>query len=372
MSFLGYPEGSLEILQQGEGLSRELGDRKSLAAFLSSMVLYFTMHGDPLKGRTYTESCLQEAEKIQDVQLMAPTCFDLCVSYQLAGDYFRIVDVAPRVIELIETTNRQSEFSSGHLNSYSSLLAYCGCAMGMIGDFDEGKRFCEKAVSFALEINDLGSACFAEFSYGWLSQSQGNGKGSIEHFQKAARYAEDTQFLALSGLAWMGVGFGYYLQGELQTALTYLRKGLEVQSSAGIPMALSNHYIVLSWVEQDMGDLTGALTHIDEAVKLAQSNNERHLEGIARYSRGRLLGKTDKAQYSEAEEGIIQGISILNELKMKPWSAIGVLYLGEFYADNGQTENALENLKKAKVMFQDMGIDYWLRRTQKALEKLQS
>jgi class 3 adenylate cyclase/tetratricopeptide (TPR) repeat protein len=372
MTFLGYPEGSLEILQQGEGLSRELGDRKSLAAFLSSMVLYFTMHGDPLKGRTYAESCLQEAEEIQDVQLMAPTCFDLCASYQLAGDYFRIVDVAPRVIELLETTNRQSEFSSGHLNSYSSLLAYCGCAMGMMGDFEEGKRFCEKAVSFALKINDLGSACFAEFSYGWLSQSQGDGKGSAEHFQNAARYAEDTQFVALSGLAWMGVGFGYYLQGELQTALTHLRKGLEVQSSAGIPMALSNHYIVLSWVEQDMGDWTSARTYIDEALTLAQSNNERHLEGIARYSRGRLLGKTDKSQYSEAEECIIQGISIPDELKMKPWSAIGVLYLGELHADAGHMERALETLKKGEAEFRRMGMDYWLARTQKVLEKLEA
>jgi len=372
MTFLGYPEGSLEILMKGEGLSRELDDEKSLADFLSSMGLYFTMHGDPLKGRTYAESCLREAGKIQDIELMAPIGFDLCVSYQLAGDYFRIVEVAPRVIELLEKTNRQSEFYSGHINSYSSLLGYCGCARGMMGDFDEGKRFCEKAISFALKINDLGSACFAEFMYGWLFASQANGKGVIEHFQNTARYAEDTQFVALSGLAWMGVGFGYYLQGELQAALTHLRKGLEVQRSAGLPMALSNHYIFLSWVELDMGDLTSARTYIDEAVKLAQSNNERHLEAIARYSQGRLLGETDKSRYGEAEEYIIQGISILNELKMKPWSAIGVLYLGELFADTGQTERALETLKKAEAEFLRMGMAYWLRRTQKVLEELEA
>jgi tetratricopeptide (TPR) repeat protein len=242
--------------------------------------------------------------------------------------------------------------------------------MGMMGDFEKGKRFCEKAISFALKINDLGSACFAEFMCGWLFQSQGDGKGSVEHFRNAARYAEDTQFVALSGLSWMGVGFGYYLQGELQTALTHLRKGLEVQSSAGIPMALSNHYIVLSWVELDMGDLTSARTYIDEALALAQSNNERHLEGIARYSLGRVLGKTDKSRYSKAEECIIQGISILHELKMKPWSGIGVLYLGELYADTGQTGRALETLKKAETEFRRMGMDYWLARTQEMLARI--
>jgi len=35
----------------------------------------------------------------------------------------------------------------------------------------------------------------------------------------------------------------------------------------------------------------------------------------------------------------------------------------------GQREKALENLKKAKGMFQEMRMDYWLRRTQEVLER---
>jgi hypothetical protein len=31
---------------------------------------------------------------------------------------------------------------------------------------------------------------------------------------------------------------------------------------------------------------------------------------------------------------------------------------------------AYENMKKAKAMFQQMGMDYWLRRTQEVLAKL--
>jgi hypothetical protein len=57
---------------------------------------------------------------------------------------------------------------------------------------------------------------------------------------------------------------------------------------------------------------------------------------------------------------------------MKPWSAVGVLYLGELYADTGQMERALETLKKAEAEFRRMGMDYWLARTQKVLEKLEA
>ena len=36
----------------------------------------------------------------------------------------------------------------------------------------------------------------------------------------------------------------------------------------------------------------------------------------------------------------------------------------------GHKDEALETLTKAQEMFQEMGMDYWLRRTQEALERL--
>ncbi len=63
-------------------------------------------------------------------------------------------------------------------------------------------------------------------------------------------------------------------------------------------------------------------------------------------------------------------MKICDELKLKPWSAQGYLFLGELYADKGQSEKALENLKKAERMFREMGMDYWLDKTQEILGTL--
>jgi tetratricopeptide (TPR) repeat protein len=56
---------------------------------------------------------------------------------------------------------------------------------------------------------------------------------------------------------------------------------------------------------------------------------------------------------------------------MRPSCSEGYLYLGELYADMGQREKALETLKKAEGMFQEMGMDYWLHRTQEVLQVLE-
>ena len=87
---------------------------------------------------------------------------------------------------------------------------------------------------------------------------------------------------------------------------------------------------------------------------------------------GMALVKADTSQSAKAEEFILEGIKLLEELKIKPWQAEGHLYLGELYADTGQKAKALASLKKARQMCQEMGMDYWLARTEKALEKLKA
>jgi len=44
----------------------------------------------------------------------------------------------------------------------------------------------------------------------------------------------------------------------------------------------------------------------------------------------------------------------------------------ELSADAGRREEALENLKKAEAMGLEMGMGYWLARTQEALARLES
>ena len=86
---------------------------------------------------------------------------------------------------------------------------------------------------------------------------------------------------------------------------------------------------------------------------------------------GRTLGKADTSQGGEAEKYILEGIKIYKDMEIKPGFAWGYFYLGELYTEMGQKEKALESLKKAEGMARDMGMDYWLRRTQEVLERVE-
>jgi tetratricopeptide (TPR) repeat protein len=128
----------------------------------------------------------------------------------------------------------------------------------------------------------------------------------------------------------------------------------------------------LSFVHSDLGNLNEAKVHVEQALKLAQTSHQKHIEGISRIQLGRILGKMEGSQLHKAEQYILQGMKILDELGTKPAYAQGCLFLGELYADAGQKEKALENLKKAEAMCQEMGINYWLARTKKLLKMLRT
>ena len=82
------------------------------------------------------------------------------------------------------------------------------------------------------------------------------------------------------------------------------------------------------------------------------------------------MARKDPTQIEAAEEHIRQGITLLEELGIRAFYPVGYMILGAVYAESGRPEEALEHLKKAEAMFQEMGMDYWLDRTRTLLAKV--
>jgi len=141
---------------------------------------------------------------------------------------------------------------------------------------------------------------------------------------------------------------------------------------AGLHELVSVQYFYLSAVHLDSGDPEKAQSCAEEALRLSQENQEVWPEGLSRVILGRVLGKRNERPLAKAEASILAGIKILEEVKVKPIVAQAQFYLGELYADAGQTKKALACLKKAEGMCQEMGMDYWLRKTQPLLQKLET
>jgi len=129
-------------------------------------------------------------------------------------------------------------------------------------------------------------------------------------------------------------------------------------------------HCLLGWIHLGLGDLKNARSLAEEALRLSQKNNEKATEGWSWLLLGTISGKTEPLQINKAEGCILKGIEICKELKIKTNYSLGYLYLGQLYLNGGEKEKALENIKKAEGMFQEMGMDYWLAKAQEVLAAL--
>jgi class 3 adenylate cyclase/tetratricopeptide (TPR) repeat protein len=366
MRLSGYPEDSLKFLEEGEKLCKELGDKKSLAIISNFIGMFHSQTGDAALGKKYQEASFEEAEKIQDLETMAPVSFGLCNSYVWEGEFRKIVNIAPRVIDLLEKAQREHDFFGHTLNIYSALQAIYGLSLGLMGNFTKGEQLCEKALSFVHKINHLYSIGIAEYLYGFLFLFKGDGENGVKHLQSSIEYLEKSHGVMFLPQAWGGFGWGHFYLGELETALKFLEKGLKMQMDLGFSFSFFHFY--LSFVHLELGNLDEAKVHAEQALNLAQTSHQKIWEGLSGIQLGRTLGKMKGSQLRKAEEQILKGMKILDELETKPVYAWGCLFLGELYANAGQKEKAIETLKKAEAMCQEMGMDYWLARTKKVLE----
>jgi class 3 adenylate cyclase/tetratricopeptide (TPR) repeat protein len=367
---LGFPEGSLGMLQEGGSLSKELKDSRRLAFFYGTLSACYAYRGDPHLGVKYAEEALEEGQKSQDIDLIVPIAPGLCFSYIGTGRFDKVVNIAPGVLDLLEKTERQSDFFAMHVNPYSHVCGYCGMSMGFLGNFEQGNIFLEKGLLHAAQIGDLGTSGVVEVCYGILFHSKGEWKPAIEHLQNCIKYSEEAKFLAPLAWSWAWLGSAYSYLGDPKTGRRHVEKGLKIQRDGGFEYLLSLYPCFLGDICLQVGDLKNARSFADEALTLSLKSSDKHMEGRSWILLGRILGRTETTQVSNAEECMLKGMNIMDELKMKPWYSQGHLFLGELYANAGQKEKAVENLEKAETMFQEMGMDYFLDRTRKVLTEL--
>lgn len=370
MRLMAFPENSLNILEEGARLSKDIDDMKSLTAYYSSIGKLYTFKGNALKAGKNLEELFQASLKLHDIDLIAPVASDLISFYAVTGTQYKIVEISPKIIDLLEKTKSDLEFFGKTTCVYSDLLGIYGVSLGMIGNFKDGELWLKKGLKHAQQIEHVYTEGWLESHHGTFFVMKGEAIRAIKHAKNAYECFKKTKANPYLGWQLGSIGFGYYLQGDLDKALEYLQRGYEIQNDLRIPTMMSQHYWLFGCIYFSADDLKKSQKHFEKAIKISQKNHEKWVEGLAWIWLGRTLGKADSTQKDTAEECIRKGIEILANLKAKPFFSQGYLFLGELYIEFNYTKKALESLKIAEENFKNMEMDYWLDKTQEVLGKM--
>jgi class 3 adenylate cyclase/tetratricopeptide (TPR) repeat protein len=371
--FLSHPEGSLETLQNGEKIAHELADEEGLLQISGSISYYHTIAGNPSLGLEYAEKCFDSAEKLKDFGFMARSADQICTTYFFTGDVAKVVDIGRKAVHLLEDNHLEKDFFEMGFSLYSSICGWYGTALGWMGKIKEGTGVVEKGFRNACEVNDKYEMGFTQMMHSNIAYFAGYGDNTVSHAQKAIKIYEEAEISLGLETAWFMLGGGYHLCGEDEKAIGPAEKGLKLAKDFGMPFQISWCYLNLAIIFRASGDLRRTREYAEEAVRISHECNSKGCEGMARIILGLMEEDLTQVFTEEAQKQIRHGISILEDCKLKPLSAIGYLHIGEFLAITGRNKEALENVKKAETLYREMETtpeSYWLRRTREALAKL--
>jgi len=371
MRLLSYPENSYELLQEGEVLCSDLGDKRSAALIHSSLGMFHSSRGDAPLGIQYQQEAFDAAENIQDSELMIKIGASLCLSYDYAGEHRKIAKIAPKLINLLSDKPEKFDFFDTTVDLHPVLLALKGHALSYLGEFAQGEEECEKGLILAQQGGNPYSLGMVEFMYGCQFIPKGDGGNAVKHLHKSIEYLEKLNAWGVLSVAWSILAQGYNLLGESGKALEYSQKVLKMKTEIKSQGFLSLGHLALSSAYLDSGNLKEAKVYAENALNLGRTNHERSCEGMAWIQLGRIIGKMKGSKIEEAEEFILNGLKIMEELEMKPACATGGLVLAELYMTAGRKEKALECLRRSEEMFSRMKMDHLLTRVRSILASIQ-
>ena len=290
------------------------------------------------------------------------------------GDVEKVVGIGGKAVHLIEEQHLEKDLFGMGYSPYSLICMYNGGALGYMGRFKDGADVVEKGFRNACEVNDKFMMGQAQLLHSIVMHVAGDGDNTITHAQEAIKIYEEAEISVGLEVAWFMLGGGYYLRGELDKAIVAGEKSLKLAKEVGMPFMICWSYWFLAMTLRAAGDLKRARECAEEALRISQECNGKPCEGISRVLLGCMVEEMTPAIIEEAHNQIRYGISILEDCKLKAWSAMGYLLLGEFLASVGRKEEALENLRKAEALYLEMEVtpeSHWLTHTKDAIKKLE-
>ncbi|MBW2194586.1 MAG: AAA family ATPase [Deltaproteobacteria bacterium] len=366
---VGVPDEYIQILQEGEALAIELGDIKTSINIQSLIGICYWLKGEHLKALPFNKRSFAAAQDTKDIELIGSTAIDLANVYFPLGLYVDLVNILPSVIDELEVKEKQFDrLMSRNFNQYSCLCGMCGLAQFCLGDFQKGEAFYRKGLNTAITIGQDQTKGQVEHLCGFGYLVKGDWMRASEHLRASVEYLEKAKFSFYLGMALSGLGYSCSHLGDLETGRKHIEAGMTIKSESWVEAGLADQYFMLSYCQFESGNSTSARDSVEKALELSKRHHEKLVEGQSLIWLGNILHNMQPAESEEIENFFLRGINILTELKAKPFLSIGYLFLGEFLKAVGRHDEALKNLHLAEVMFQGMGMDYWLAKTQGVLE----
>jgi tetratricopeptide (TPR) repeat protein len=307
---------------------------------------------------------LELAATLEDPALQAHASYRLGQAYVSIGDYNRAAEVLRGNVEALA----RSTSDVIRLLCIRS-QAWLAEALGILGEFAEGRRHGEEALRFAMGDGQCYYGPFAVHArLGCLYLAQGDLEAAIRVFEEGLALCRASGNSAPLWAIVGGLGEAYAHTGRLAEGLALLEEACrdDLRTSR-----LGGSYVIhlrqLSAVYLLAGRFDEAWQHACQAFELARQQKVRGNEACALFQLGAVHAHANPPDVQQAEARCREALTLAEALGMRPLQAHCHRGLGTLYAKTGRQEQARAALATAIELYRAMEMTFWLPQAEATL-----
>lgn len=355
-----YPEAQ-EKARKAYELLKYTSRHKNIAQVQHLLGNIFIAIGDLKQGEVEIRDALASYRRVSDELGMANVQNRLAQIFFIKSEYDRAIRSLNEAIEHARNSKNQTPM-------IALLLGNLGRVHLLSGEWSEAKKHLHDSIKQNELIGNQPSICRNLLSLGYVAQLQREFKPAKDFFQKAYGIIEKK------GLKREEAIYHEYLaelaldQENSEEGFEHVSKAIQIgEEIAPQSSLICQSYRILAQLQFKAGKLDLAESSCYKSLEVSKSLSEKLEEGMVY----RILGEIYALKNNRKLSSEYFNLSISHLEKIGSKFELARTYLGAGGSGALEAQEALDLLKKAKRIFKELKIDYYLGLTDFAIAKVE-
>ena len=373
---LGNFQEGFRYLEEARTFALKLNDRRRLGMLFNFMTAFWNLEGNSEEAVTTGKQALEytKGPEHRDIKIVAH--YFLGVAYHNLGSYTQGISELNTALSLIGERVYDRFGTTGIVSVICK--SWLVRAFAQLGQFSDAILPAEEAIQTAQNREHPYSLVYAYYGAGVLSLIKGEIDDAIGFLERGLEVCEASDIAVQRPLLVSCLSTSHAYAGRLDHALELLENETE-----------HTRWITGPGVQQLPFGKAMRMVWLSETYLLAGRMNEaealaRHVLEVLRVSKDkgsqawlhRILGdaiiRQNPVNVAQAESNYADALQLATELGMRPLQAHCLLALGQLHGRENNLVKARSKLLKALELYQGMEMTYWLEKANTELRSLDS
>jgi len=366
----GY--GAIEVEKtyaRARDLCQQLGNPPQLIQVLLGLEAFYSVRGEFRTAYELGAHCLLLAQRLGDPTRLLQAHWTLGQILFHLGEFAPAQEHVTRAMSLYDPQRHSSRVLQ---DLKVTSLCYMAWAAWQLGYPDEALHKGREALALAHELSHPFSSAFALIFVAAIHQLRGEWQATQEHAAAAIALCTEQGFPVWLAFGTVLHGWELTRQGREREGITQMHQGLAAWRATGAEASLPLVLALLAGAYGRVGQVSEGLEVLEEALTIAQKNQERYYEAELYRLKGTLMlqsktslgwvsGKPQASQNkykdtsthveAEAEACFQQALVIARRQQAKAWELRIAMSLGRLWVQQGRQADARQLLGNAYGWF---------------------